>query len=113
MTVADDVSGLLSRLGSGPIFVHSDPFRAASLVPKTKDREAFIDSHLALLDEIAAERWLWMPAFNYDFPRTHSFDVKRDESQLGPIPERFRTTAAKWHAYSDFFCQRYRLAARN
>jgi len=39
---------------------------------------------------------LWMPAFNYDFPRTHSFDVKRDESQLGPIPERFRTTAAKW-----------------
>ncbi|MFN2601799.1 MAG: AAC(3) family N-acetyltransferase [Gemmatimonadaceae bacterium] len=96
MTVADDLARLLSRLGSGPVFVHSDPFRAASLVPKTKDREAFIDSQLVLLSESAGERALWMPAFNYDFPRTHSFDVKRDPSQLGPITERFRATNAEW-----------------
>lgn len=37
-----------------------------------------------------------MPAFNYDFPRTRSFDVKRDPSQLGPIPERFRTMIGNW-----------------
>jgi aminoglycoside N3'-acetyltransferase len=37
-----------------------------------------------------------MPAFNYDFPRTHSFDVVNDESQLGPIPERFRVSKAEW-----------------
>lgn len=96
MTVASDVASLLSRLGSGPVFVHSDPFRTASLVPKTRAREGLIDSHLALLEEIAGERAVWMPAFNYDFPRTHSFDVKRDPSQLGPIPERFRTIAAEW-----------------
>src|SRR5258706_9577825 len=96
MTVAGDIASLLSRLGSGPVFVHSDPFRAASLVPKTRAREGLIDSHVALLDEIAGMRAVWMPAFNYDFPRTHSFDVNRDPSQLGPIPERFRTTAAEW-----------------
>jgi len=96
MTVASNISGLLSQLGSGPVFVHSDPFRAASLVPKTRAREGLIDSHLALLSEIAGEKALWMPAFNYDFPRTRSFDVKQDPSQLGPIPERFRTTAAQW-----------------
>ncbi len=95
-SVAGDVSKMLSRLGSGPVFVHSDPFHAVSLVPKTRDREVFVDSHLALLDEAAGGRSLWMPAFNYDFPRTRSFDVRRDPSQLGPIPERFRTTAAKW-----------------
>ena len=94
--VASHVSRMLSRLGSGPIFVHSDPFRAASLVPKTRDRELFVDSHLTLLADAAGGRSLWMPAFNYDFPRTHSFDVSRDPSQLGPIPERFRTTTAKW-----------------
>ena len=46
MTVAGDISSLLSRLGSGPVFVHSDPFRAASLVPKTRAREGLIDAHL-------------------------------------------------------------------
>jgi aminoglycoside 3-N-acetyltransferase len=87
---------MLSRLGSGPVFVHSDPFRAANLLPTTRDRQVFVDSHLGLLDEAAGNRPLWMPAFNYDFPRTRSFDVRCDPSQLGPIPERFRTTAATW-----------------
>jgi aminoglycoside 3-N-acetyltransferase len=95
-SVAGDISKMLSRLGSGPVFVHSDPFRAANLLPATRDRQVFVDSHLGLLDEAAAGRSLWMPAFNYDFPRTRSFDVRCDPSQLGPIPERFRTTAATW-----------------
>jgi aminoglycoside N3'-acetyltransferase len=94
--VAGNISGMLSRLGSGPVFVHSDPFRAASLLPTTRDRQVFVDSHLALLDEAAGDRPLWMPTFNYDFPRTRSFDVRCDPSQLGPMPERFRTTSAKW-----------------
>jgi aminoglycoside N3'-acetyltransferase len=87
---------MLSRLGRGPVFVHSDPFRAANLLPPTRDRQVFVDSHLKLLDDIAGDRPLWMPAFNYDFPRTRSFDVRCDPSQLGPIPERFRKTGAKW-----------------
>jgi aminoglycoside N3'-acetyltransferase len=94
--VADDIAEMLSRLGSGPVFVHADPFRAASLVPKTKDRDAFIDSHIELLEQATNGRALWMPAFNYDFPRTHSFDVMNDESQLGPIPERFRVSKSEW-----------------
>jgi aminoglycoside 3-N-acetyltransferase len=94
--VADHIAEMLSRLGSGPVFVHSDPFRAASLVPRNKDRAAFIDSHLELLTTAANGRSLWMPAFNYDFPKTRSFDVANDESQLGPIPERFRVSQSAW-----------------
>jgi aminoglycoside 3-N-acetyltransferase len=94
--VAADMLRMLSRLGSGPVFVHSDPFGAAALVPKTKGREAFIDSHLELLRAATEGRPTWMPAFNYDFPRTKTFDVAKDPSQLGPIPERFRLTAADW-----------------
>ena len=94
--VAADLLKMLSRLGSGPVLVHSDPFRTAALVPKTKSRDAFIDSHLELLGKAADGRATWMPAFNYDFPRTGTFNVSSDPSQLGPIPERFRLTTAKW-----------------
>lgn len=96
MSAAEAIAELLSRLGSGPVFVHSDPFRAAPLVARTKDRNAFIQSHVDLLVASTEGRSLWMPAFNYDFPRTKLFDVANDESQLGPIPERFRTSMAEW-----------------
>jgi aminoglycoside 3-N-acetyltransferase len=86
----------IGAAGSGPVFVHSDPFRAARLVKPVRDRDAYLDAHIVLLREAAGERWLWLPAFNYDFPRTRVFDVRASESQLGPLPERFRTTVAEW-----------------
>ena len=94
--VASQISAMLSRLGSGPVFVHSDPFRAVKLVPPSRDRIALLQSHLDLLGNAISGRAMWMPAFNYDFPRTHSFDVAGDTSQLGPIPETFRLTRAEW-----------------
>lgn len=94
--VADEIAGMLSRLGSGPVFVHSDPFRAARLAPPVRSREALIDSHLDLLKASTRDRELWMPAFNYDFPKTQVFDLSNDVAQLGPIPERFRAKRAGW-----------------
>lgn len=96
MTIADSIRSLVESSGSGPVFVHSDPFRAARLVKPVRDRAAYLDAHIALLREAAGNRELWLPTFNYDFPRTHVFDVRNSESQLGPIPERFRTTTAEW-----------------
>ena len=78
------------------MFVHSDPFRAARLVKPVRDRNAFLDSHIALLRDSTEGRALWLPAFNYDFGRTGVFDVRDSESQLGPIPERFRVAHAAW-----------------
>jgi aminoglycoside 3-N-acetyltransferase len=83
-------------MGSGPVFVHSDPFRAARLVKAVRDRNVYLDSHIALLRNAAGDRALWIPTFNYDFPRTGVFDVRQSESQLGPLPERFRIAAAGW-----------------
>jgi aminoglycoside 3-N-acetyltransferase len=97
------IRDLVEKSGSGPVFVHSDPFRAARLVKPTRDRDSFLDSHIAILREAAGERPLWLPAFNYDFPRTRIFDVTRSESQLGPIPERFRTHAAGWRTMIPMF----------
>ena len=83
-------------MGGGPAFVHSDPFRAAALVPRSKDRNSYLDSHITLLREAAEGRVLWLPSFNYEFPKSHVFDVRASESQLGPLPERVRTAAAEW-----------------
>lgn len=96
MSGADRMAALIATMGDGPVFVHSDPFRAARLVRPERDRDAYLDAHIALLRESANGRALWLPTFNYDFPRTRVFDVAKSESQLGPIPERFRLTVAEW-----------------
>ena len=90
-------------MGSGPVFVHSDPFRAARMVKPVRDRNAFLDAHVAVLRDAASSRPLWLPAFNYDFGRTGVFDVKASESQLGPIPERFRVAHAEWRTSIPIF----------
>ena len=90
------IADLIQSMGSGPVFVHSDPFRAARMVKPVRDRNAYLDAHIKVLSDAASGRSLWLPAFNYDFPRTFLFDVSASESQLGPIPERFRVSAADW-----------------
>jgi aminoglycoside 3-N-acetyltransferase len=97
------IASLIDTLGSGPVFVHSDPFRAARMVKPVRDRGAYLDSHIAVLEESVADRPLWLPTFNYDFPKTGVFDVRRSESQLGPIPERFRTDHAEWRSSIPIF----------
>lgn len=96
MSVADKAAALLSELASGPVFVHSDPFRTARLIDRSRDRAAFLTAHTTLLRDFAGERDLWIPTFNYDFPRSRVFDVGLDAAQIGPIPEHFRKTAAVW-----------------
>ncbi|MEO8192542.1 MAG: AAC(3) family N-acetyltransferase [Gemmatimonadales bacterium] len=96
MNPASRISTLVSEMGGGPVLVHSDPFRAARLVGALREKEAFLDAHVSMLRDAAADHVLWLPAFNYDFPKTQVFDVRSSESQLGPIPERFRLTKAEW-----------------
>lgn len=107
MNIASSVAALLSGLGSGPVFVHSDPFKAARLIggrpTRPINKDSLLTEHITLLRDIGGERGLWMPAFNYDFPRTRVFDTKADPSQLGPIPERFRCTAAAWRTPTPIF----------
>ena len=92
----DAIAALVTPLGKGPLFVHSDPFRAARLVPRTRDKTALLDAHISVLERGAGERGLWLPSFNYEFPGTRRFDVANDPCQLGPLPEHFRQTTQEW-----------------
>lgn len=96
MSVSSSIRALIRETGNGPVFVHTDAFTAAGLIGHPRNRLDFLMAHVALLGDAAGERPLWLPAFNYDFSRTGSFDVASDPSQVGPIPEQFRTTMADW-----------------
>ena len=97
------IASLIAEMGSGPVFVHIDTFRAARLVKPVRDRTAFLDSHIDLLRAATEGRSLWIPTFNYDFGKSRVFDVGRSESHLGPVTERFRTSAAAWRTPIPFF----------
>jgi aminoglycoside 3-N-acetyltransferase len=103
MTFVSKATYLLAELGTGPVFAHSDPFRTARMVKPSRDRGEFLDAHIGILKEVGGDRGLWIPAFNYDFPRTRVFDVANDPAQVGPIPEHFRTTAAEWRTAAPIF----------
>ena len=103
MGVAAATAALLRELGTGPMFVHSDPFRTARLVDRSRSRASFLTSHVAMLRDMGEGRDLWLPSFNYDFPRTRVFDVLADEAQLGPLPEHFRVTASAWRSNVPIF----------
>lgn len=103
MSSATEIRALVATMGGGPVFVHSDPFRTARLVNPVRDRAAYLDSHISLMKEATEGRVLWVPSFNYEFPKSRVFDVRGSESQLGPIPERFRTSHAEWRTAIPIF----------
>ena len=92
----DAIASLLDSMGSGPVFVHIDAFRAARVIKPVRDRTAFLDAHIELLIGATDGRTLICPTFNYDFGKTRVLDLTQSESQLGPVTERFRTNAAEW-----------------
>jgi aminoglycoside N3'-acetyltransferase len=94
--LAVTIARLVDSLGAGPVFVHADPFGAARLIEPTRNRRELLSRHLALIQSAAGEHAVWMPAFNYDYPKTAVFRVADDPCQLGPVPEQFRTEAAEW-----------------
>jgi len=97
------IAELVDSLGNGPLFVHSDPFAAARLVARSRDKFKLLESHVALLLRAAGERPVWLPAFNYDFTRTGLFDIVADPVQLGPLPEHFRKSHADWRSEIPIF----------
>ncbi len=56
--------------------------------------EGLLDAHIKLLIGFGKE--VYMPTFNYDFPKTRVFDVAQTQSKVGVINEHFRKNYAEW-----------------
>lgn len=94
---------LIDGLGDGPLLVHSDLLRAGRLLPVSAGRNEWLTAHVDRVRETAGERGLWMPTFNYGFPRSGRYDVLYDVSEVGPLTEHFRTTVAGWRTPTPVF----------
>lgn len=95
----------------GPVFVHSDlrhllealniDFRQAILESNSLDH--LIESYINLLQSSVGGRDLWIPTYNYDFCKTHQFDIENDVSQVGSISEYYRRNKAEWRTCTPVF----------
>jgi len=91
-----ELQSLASEFAPGPVLIHSDVMKMASFVGPYQGKEAFLQSHWDLLQELAEQRPLWFPSYNYDFPKTGLFDVQRCPSQVGALSEFVRCRQANW-----------------
>ncbi|HEU5402982.1 MAG TPA: AAC(3) family N-acetyltransferase [Terriglobales bacterium] len=90
------IQELLDDGRSGPIVCHVDLFGAANQVNAGYRRNDILRAQVDNLQIAAAERPIWLPTFNYDFPKTGKFDARTSPAQVGPFPEFFRNSVAEW-----------------
>lgn len=73
-----------------PLLAHLDVFRARAAITNTSDPNLMLERHMGSLLTIAGERTLFLPVFNYDYPRTRVYDVAHAPSQVGVLTEHAR-----------------------
>ena len=91
------ISSALKKIDYGLVLVHSDIFYGFKFNLRLS-RQQLLEAHWLSLKNLVDEKPVWMPAFNYDFPKTKAFDIVNSKSQVGVLPEFFRTKIAKWRS---------------
>lgn len=82
----------IDEIASDKILVHSDLIRTIRL--QLEPNQQLLDAHCKLL--LSFDKDIYMPVFNYDFPKTREFNVKETISKVGVINEHFRINYADW-----------------
>jgi aminoglycoside N3'-acetyltransferase len=80
----------------GPIVCHVDLFGAAPQVNAGYKRDDILRAHVQNIERCADGRPVWIPTFNYDFPKSQLFDARTSPSQVGIFTEYFRKNIAQW-----------------
>jgi len=93
-----ELESLASEFAPGPLLVHSDVMKASAFAGEYQGKEAFLQSHWEVLQQIAQGRPIWLPVFNYDFVKTGLFDVQHCPSQVGALSEFVRCQHAQWRS---------------
>jgi len=93
----------LSRHSNAPLMVHSDLFRANFFIEKNLNRNKLLKSHCQTLQDLIHPTNLWIPVFNYQFPKIRSFDISYSKSELGPLNEFMRLEWAKERTLDPIF----------
>jgi len=85
------------------VMVHSDLRRLLRSTVGRPDRKAALTGLTRDILSAYPGSEIWMPTFNYDFPRARSFDRRTDVSHTGVLTEYFRVSHAAWRTPTPIF----------
>lgn len=93
----------MSRHPNAPLMVHSNLLRANAFIERSSNRNQLLGNHRETLQRLTQPSNLWIPLFNYQFPKTKSFDLLNTKSELGPLTEFMRTEWAIERSFDPMF----------
>lgn len=96
------VASHFKGFGDGPVLVHSDSLNTLRLVPRTRNLDELGEAHYRRICDISEGRDIWMPTFNYAFPKSKLYNVQKDPSEVGLISEWFRRHS-EWRTTTPIF----------
>ncbi|PQO33489.1 hypothetical protein C5Y96_11665 [Blastopirellula marina] len=99
----DDLAAMIDAMSDGPLFVHSDMLKTRCFIDKAKGRNELLTNHLGVLHEVAGQRDLWTPCFNYDFTKSGYVDLREAPCQVGPLGEFRRLLENVWRSPDPIF----------
>ncbi len=79
------LQNVIAKFGLDSLLVHSDAFKALPYIDFDADTEGNMRKHIDFIYSLAES--IYLPSFNYDFPKTRVFDYDNFQSQVGAIPE--------------------------
>lgn len=85
------------------VMVHSDLRRLLRESAGRRERSATLAGLTKDIFTAFPGSAIWMPTFNYDFPRCRSFNRCEDASQTGVLTEHFRVNQAHWRTPTPIF----------
>jgi aminoglycoside 3-N-acetyltransferase len=91
------VHDTLKKTDFSGVCIHSDIFYGFKF-ERVLPREDLLQAHYHALKEVVEYRPVWMPAFNYDYPATKVYDIRKTPSQVGVLTEYFRESIAQWRS---------------
>ncbi|MCG9753459.1 AAC(3) family N-acetyltransferase [Vibrio brasiliensis] len=90
---------LVDRHGVSNLFAHSDIIKSIEFIDtsKVKNQSGLINAHCELLNSLNTN--LYLPHFNYDFPKRKQFDYDNFISQVGVLSEYY---SEKYESHKTF-----------
>ncbi|MFT5814791.1 MAG: aminoglycoside N3'-acetyltransferase [Psychroserpens sp.] len=99
-------AGLIKQfegINASKIFVHSDSFKTLQLIKIRPNKNEILEGHVKLLESLVDTDGLILPAFNYQFPKEKVFDLYNTKSEVGHIPEFYRSKVSTWRNHDPMF----------
>jgi aminoglycoside N3'-acetyltransferase len=97
----DRLRQLVAPYADKPVMVHSDLFQASPFVPRMVDRARLLAAHRDFLGDLGVG--LSIAAFNYQFPRTLTVDLRTAPVEVGPLGDFMRDHWATERTFDPVF----------